>query len=145
MKERMNIEAAEPGIYKAMDEAEKQVAAFGLDRKLVELVKLRVSQVNGCGYCVNMHSADAIKAGETQKRVFAMSAWWETPFFSPEERAAFRLAEEVTLISQGGVTETTYQEANKHFSESEIAQLIFIATVINSWNRIAISVHMTAA
>lgn len=144
MKERMNIEKVQPGIYKAMDAAEKQVAAFGIDPKLAELVKLRVSQINGCGYCVNMHSADAIKAGETQKRVFAMSAWWETPFFSQKEQAAFRLAEEVTLISKGGVAETTYQEAGKYFSESEIAQLIFIATVTNSWNRIAISVHMIA-
>ena len=99
-----------------MDAAERQVAAFGLDKKLMELVKLRVSQVNGCGYCVNMHSADAMKAGETQQRVFAMSAWWETPFFSEMEQAAFRLAEEVTLISNGGVSEKTYQEATKYFS-----------------------------
>jgi AhpD family alkylhydroperoxidase len=144
MKERMNIEKVQPGIYKAMDAAEKQVASFGLDKKLTELVKLRVSQVNGCGYCVNMHSVDAIKAGETQQRVFAMSAWWETPFFSATEQAAFRLAEEVTLISNGGIAEKTYQEVNKYFSEAEIAQLIFTATVTNSWNRIAISVHMIA-
>lgn len=140
----MKIDEVEPGIYRAMDAAEKQVATFGLDRKLTELVKLRVSQVNGCGYCVSMHAGDAIKAGETQKRVFAMSAWWETPFFAERERAAFRLAEEVTLISKGGVADHTYQEARKYFSETEIAQLIFVAIVTNSWNRIAISVHMMA-
>lgn len=144
MKERMNIDKAEPGIYKAMDAADKLVATFGLDKKLVELVRLRVSQINGCGYCVDMHSADAVKAGETHKRVFAMSAWWETPFFSDKERAAFKLIEEVTLIANMGVSEDTYQEARRHFSETEIAQLIFTATATGSWNRIAISVHMIA-
>lgn len=144
MKERMNIDKAEPGIYKAMDAADKLVATFGLDKKLVELVRLRVSQINGCGYCVDMHSADAVKAGETHKRVFAMSAWWETPFFSDKERAAFKLIEEVTLIANMGVSENTYQEARRHFSEAEIAQLIFTATATGSWNRIAISVHMIA-
>lgn len=144
MKERMSIENAEPRIYKAMEAAEKQLAAFGGDKKLVELIKLRVSQINGCGYCVNMHSADAIKAGETQKRVFAVSAWRETPFFTEAERAAFRLAEEVTLISREGLTDKTYEEASRHFSETEIAQLIFTVVVTNSWNRIAVSVHMVA-
>jgi len=144
MKERMNIDKAEPGIYKAMDAADKLVATFGLDKKLVELVRLRVSQINGCGYCVDMHSADAVKAGETHKRVFAMSAWWETPFFSDKERAAFKLIEEVTLIANMGVSEDTYQEARRHFSETEIAQLICTAIAPGSWNRIAISVHMIA-
>lgn len=144
MKERMNIDRAEPGIYKAMDAADKLVATFGLDKKLVELVRLRVSQINGCGYCVDMHSADAVKAGETHKRVFAMSAWWETPFFSDKERAAFKLIEEVTLIANMGVSEDTYQEARRHFSDTEITQLIFTATATGSWNRIAISVHMIA-
>lgn len=144
MKERLNIDKAEPGVYKAMDAADKLVATFGLDKKLVELVRLRVSQINGCGYCVDMHSADAVKAGETHKRVFAMSAWWETPFFSDKERAAFKLIEEVTLIANMGVSENTYQEARRHFSETEIAQLIFTATATGSWNRIAISVHMIA-
>lgn len=144
MKERLNIDKAEPGVYKAMDAADKLVATFGLDKKLVELVRLRVSQINGCGYCVDMHSADAVKAGETHKRVFAMSAWWETPFFSDKERAAFKLIEEVTLIANMGVSENTYQEARRHFSEAEIAQLIFTATATGSWNRIAISVHMIA-
>lgn len=144
MKERLNIDKAEPGVYKAMDAADKLVATFGLDKKLVELVRLRVSQINGCGYCVDMHSADAVKAGETHKRVFAMSAWWETPFFSDKERAAFKLIEEVTLIANMGVSEDTYQEARRHFSETEIAQLIFTATATGSWNRIAISVHMIA-
>ena len=144
MKERMDINTAEPGIYKAMNEAEKQLSAFKLDKKLVELIKLRTSQINGCGYCVNLHSFDARKAGETEQRVFAVSAWWETPFFTEAERVALKLAEEVTRISEAGVREETFAEAKKYFNETEIAQLIFISVVINSWNRIAISMHMVA-
>jgi AhpD family alkylhydroperoxidase len=144
MKERMNIDAAEPGIYKAMNAAEKQLSTFAIDKKLAELVKLRASQINGCGYCVNLHSQDARKAGETEQRVFAISAWWETPFFTEAERAALQLAEEITRISEAGLKEATFQNAKKYFSETEIAQLIFITTVTNSWNRLAISMHMVA-
>jgi AhpD family alkylhydroperoxidase len=145
MKERMNIGKAEPGIYKAMDEADKQVAAFDIDPKLAELVKLRASQLNGCGFCVNMHSKDARKAGETEQRVFAVSAWWETPFFTEAERSALKLAEEITQIGKAGLAEDTYQKAILHFGEKGVAQLIFTVAVVNSWNRIAISMHMVAA
>ncbi|OQP60702.1 alkylhydroperoxidase [Niastella vici] len=144
MKERMNIDAAEPGVYKAMNAAEKQISTFTIDKKLAELIKLRTSQLNGCGYCVNLHSLDARKAGETEQRVFAISAWWETPFFTEAERAALKLAEEITRIYEAGLREETFQNARKYFSEQEIAQLIFITTVTNSWNRIAISMHMVA-
>ncbi|MBN8852853.1 MAG: alkylhydroperoxidase [Sphingobacteriales bacterium 50-39] len=145
MKERMNIDKAEPRIYKAMDAADRQVAAFGLDPKLAELVKLRASQVNGCGYCVNMHSKDARRAGETEQRVFAVSAWWETPFFTEAEQAALKLAEEITRIGQAGLSEETYQKALGYFGETGVAQLIFTVAVVNSWNRIAISMHMVAS
>lgn len=144
MKERMNIDAAEPGVYKAMNAAEKQISTFSIDKKLAELIKLRTSQLNGCGYCVNLHSLDARKAGETEQRVFAISAWWETPFFTEAERAALKLAEEITKIHEAGLREETFQNARQYFSEQEIAQLIFITTVTNSWNRIAISMHMVA-
>jgi AhpD family alkylhydroperoxidase len=144
MKERMNIDAAEAGIYKAMNSAEKQISTFNIEKKLAELIKLRTSQLNGCGYCVNLHSQDARKAGETEQRVFAISAWWETPFFTEAERAALKLAEEITRIQEAGLREDTFQNAKKYFSETEIAQLIFITTVTNSWNRIAISMHMVA-
>lgn len=142
MTERMDLNSVEPRIYKAMDEAEKQLAAFKLDAKLVELVKLRASQLNGCGYCINLHALDARKAGETEQRVFAVSAWWETPFFTAAEQAAMKLAEEVTQISSGGLSEETYQKAIKHFGKAGVAQLIFAVTVTNSWNRLAISMHM---
>lgn len=144
MKERMNIDAAEAGVYKAMNAAEKQISTFKIEKKLAELIKLRTSQLNGCGYCVNLHSLDARKAGETEQRVFAISAWWETPFFTEAERAALKMAEEITRIQEAGLREDTFQNAKKYFSETEIAQLIFITTVTNSWNRIAISMHMVA-
>lgn len=144
MKERMNIDAAEAGVYKAMNAAEKQISTFNIEKKLAELIKLRTSQINGCGYCVNLHSQDARRAGETEQRVFAISAWWETPFFTEAERAALKLAEEITRIQEAGLREDTFQNAKKYFSEREIAQLIFITTVTNSWNRIAISMHMVA-
>ncbi|MES1160650.1 MAG: carboxymuconolactone decarboxylase family protein [Bacteroidota bacterium] len=144
MKERMNIDKAEPGIYKAMDVADRQVAAFDLDPQLAELVKLRASQLNGCGYCVNFHSKDARKAGETEQRVFAVSAWWETPFFTAAEQAALKLAEEITQIGKAGLSEETYQKALEHFGETGVARLIFTVAVVNSWNRIAISMHMVA-
>jgi len=140
----MNIGHAEPKIYKAMDAADKAIASFTLEPGLVELIKLRASQINGCGYCINTHSKDARKAGETEQRVFAISAWWETPFFTDAERAALKLTEEITRISDKGLSEDTYQQALHHFGESGVAQLIFTVVTINGWNRIAISMHMVA-
>ena len=140
----MNINGAEPRIYKAMDAADRQVAAFGLEPGLAELVKLRASQLNGCGYCVDTHSKDARRAGETEQRVFAVSAWWETPFFTEAEQAALKLAEEITQIGKAGLSEDTYQKVLLHFGETGVAQLIFTVAVVNSWNRIAISMHMVA-
>jgi len=93
---------------------------------------------------VNLHSLDAKKAGETEQRIFAVGAWRETPFFTEAERSAFKLAEEITEISEAGLTEETYQNARKYFSETEIAQLIFTVVVTNSWNRLAISTHLVA-
>jgi AhpD family alkylhydroperoxidase len=144
MKERMNIGHAEPKIYKAMDAADKAIAAFSLEPRLVELIRLRASQINGCGYCINTHSKDARKAGETEQRVFAISAWWETPFFTDAERAALKLTEEITRISDKGLSEDTYQQALQHFGQTGVAQLIFTVVTINGWNRIAISMHMVA-
>ena len=144
MKERMNLKKVEPSIYAAMNAAEKSASTFNLDAKLMHLMKLRASQINGCGYCVNLHSKDARKAGETEQRVYAVSTWWEVPFYTDAERAALKLTEEITQIANGGLTEDTYQKALKHFDETQVAQLIFVVVVINSWNRIAISSHMVA-
>lgn len=140
----MNIDQVEPRIYKAMDTADRQIAAFGLEPRLIEMIKLRASQLNGCGYCVNTHAKDARKAGEPEQRVFAVSVWWETPFFTEAEQAALKLTEEITRIGEKGLSEETYQKALKHYGNTGIAQLIFTVVTINSWNRIAISMHMVA-
>jgi AhpD family alkylhydroperoxidase len=144
MKERMKIDKAEPGIYPAMAASDKQVDSFELDAKLKELIRVRVSQINGCGYCINTHTKDALKIGETAQRLFAVNAWWETPFFTEEERAVLRLAEQVTNISNGGITDEVYTNALKILGEKKLAQAIFTIVIINSWNRIAISMHMIA-
>lgn len=144
MTSRMSIKTIEPGIYEAMLAAEKQINKFGLDPKLRELIKIRVSQINGCGYCLNLHTADARKLGETEQRIFTLSAWRETPFFTEEEEAVFKLAEEITLISDHGVSDETYNKAVTFFGEQKVAQLILAIITINSWNRIAIATHMVA-
>jgi len=141
---RMNIGEIEPLIYKAMAEADKQVNSFNLDPKLKELVKVRTSQINGCGYCINYHTNDARKLGEKEQRLYALSAWWETPFFTDEEQAALRLTEQVTNISISGVSDETFNKALKIFGEKKLSQLIFIIVTTNSWNRLAISTHMVA-
>ena len=144
MKQRMSINKAEPGIYQAMEASDKQVGSFELDAKLKELIRTRVSQINGCGYCINSHTKDALSIGETTQRLFALSAWWETPFFTEEERAVLKLAEQVTNISNGGVTDEVYHNALNILGEKMLAQAIFVIVTINNWNRIAISMHMVA-
>lgn len=144
MKERMNINAAEPKIYKAMAASDKQIESFELDARLKELIRVRVSQINGCGYCINAHTKDALKIGETAQRLFAVSAWWETPFFTAEERAVLKLAEQITDISNGGITDEAFDDALKHLGETKLAQAIFTTVMINSWNRIAVSAHLVA-
>lgn len=144
MNSRMSIKNIEPGVYEAMLAAEKQISRFGLDPNLRELIKIRVSQINGCGYCLNLHTADARKLGETEQRIFTLSAWHETPFFTEEEGAVFKLAEEITLISQHGVSDETYNKVITFFGEQKVAQLILAIVTINSWNRIAIATHMVA-
>ena len=144
MEQRMNIDKAEPAIYKAMAVADNKISSFELDPKLRELIKIRVSQINGCGYCINSHTKDALKLGETTQRLFALSAWWETPFFTNEERAVLKLAEQITHIAHKGVTDEVYSEALRILGEKKLAEVIFATITINSWNRIAISMHMVA-
>ena len=144
MKTRMSINNAEPKIYKVMDKADELVVSFEIEPGLEELVKLRASQINGCGYCVNYHSKEARKLGETEQRLYAVSAWWETPFFTEEEQAIFEFTEEVTCISNGGVSDETFNKVLKILGEQKTAQLIFIIVTTNSWNRLAISTHMIA-
>ena len=144
MKPRMRINRIEPCVYEAMQAADKIIKGFEIEPRLKELIKVRVSQINGCGYCLNIHTGDAIKAGETAQRLYTLSAWRETAFFTEAEQAAFRLAEEVTQISAFGVSDETYNRAVELMGEQKTAQLILIIITINSWNRIALATHMRA-
>jgi AhpD family alkylhydroperoxidase len=128
--------AQEP--LRAMYAIEKYLAGCGLEAKLLHLVKTRASQINGCAYCLDMHTKDARAAGETEQRLYTLNAWRETPFFSERERAALAWVEAVTLIG-GGVPDEVFREARQHFGEKELADLTWAAVAINAWNRIAIS------
>ena len=113
-----------------------------VEPELLELIRIRASQINGCAFCIDMHTKDARAAGETEQRVYALNAWRETPFFTERERAALALTEAVTLVHDGQVPETVYAEAAEVFDEAQIAALIWAATVINAYNRIAIATRM---
>jgi AhpD family alkylhydroperoxidase len=126
---------------KALYEIEKYVAGSGLEHKLVLLMKMRASQINGCAYCLDMHSIDARAEGETEQRLYTLNAWAETPFFSDRERAALAWTEAVTNVSQTHVPDEVFEEVKKHFSEKEIVDLTLALAMINLWNRIAISLR----
>lgn len=138
MKERLNYATVSPGALKAMLELEKYVAASGLERPLYELVKTRASQINGCAYCLDMHTKDARIAGETEQRLYALSAWRETPFYTDRERAALEWTEALTVISENDVPGSLYDEVRKYFTEKEMVDLSIAIVAINSWNRLAI-------
>ena len=140
----MSIDKAVPGIFKAMAASDNLLQSFSLSRNLQELIRIRVSQINGCGYCINSHTKDAQKLGESTQRLFALSAWWETPFFTEEEQAVLKLAEQVTNIANGGVNDAVFENARQKLGEQKVAEIIFVTCTINSWNRIAISMHMVA-
>ena len=123
----------------AMRNIEKYIAGCGLDHKLVQLLKLRASQINGCAYCIDMHSIVARAEGETEQRLYALDAWRETPFFDARERAALAWIEAVTLVSESHVPDNVFEEARAQFSDKEIIDLTFVALIINSWNRLAIA------
>ena len=141
MEPRLDYRKFSPEPLQAMLAMEKYIAGCGLDQKFVHLLKLRASQINGCAYCIDMHSIDARAAGETEQRLYALDAWRETPFFDDRERAALAWIEAVTLVSQGYVPDAVYDEARKHFSEKEIVDLTYLASTINAWNRIAVSMR----
>lgn len=143
MKSRLNIQKLEPKAYEAMYGLENFLANSELDKLHLELIKIRASQINGCAFCINMHTKDAMKLGETNQRIFLLNAWRETTLFTEEERVILAMTEEITNISQHGLSEETYQKALTLFSENYIAIIILAITTINAWNRIAISSHMT--
>lgn len=139
MEARMSYGRAAPGALRAMNGLETYIADCGLEPGLQDLVKLRASQINGCAYCVDMHSLDARAGGETEQRLYALSVWRETPFFSERERAALLWTEKVTLISLDHVPDEVYEQVRAHFTEEELANLTLVIATINAWNRFAIS------
>ena len=141
MTQRIDLATAGAGAYKMMAGLEAYVRSSGLERPLIELVKLRASYINGCAYCVDMHTKDARAAGETEQRLFAVPVWRETPFFTPRERAALAWTEATTLISRDGVPDDVYDAAKAQFSEKELADLTMAVIAINGWNRLAIAFH----
>ncbi len=139
MKPRMNFFQAAPETVNALMALENQVASTGLEQSLIELVKTRASQINGCAYCINMHTQDARKHGETEQRLYLLNAWREAPVYSERERAALAWTDAVTLISETHAPDDVYQEVRAHFSESETVNLTMLIATINAWNRLAIS------
>lgn len=139
MENRMNLSKVDHEAYAAMIGLEKYIAKSGLDKKLYELIKLRASQINGCAYCINMHTRDAMKMGETAQRLFLLDAWRETNLYTEKERAVLALTESMTLISGNHVPDEIYQQAAAHLTEKELAAVIMAVVAINGWNRIAIT------
>jgi AhpD family alkylhydroperoxidase len=139
MQPRIQYAKVARGAMTAMLGLETYVLRCGFERSLIELVKLRASQINGCAYCVDMHTKDARAAGETEQRLYAVSVWEETPFFTDRERAALAWTEAVTLVSQEHVPDDVYQQARGSFSETELVGLTLAIIAINGWNRLAIS------
>ena len=145
METRVNIQNTQPAAYKAMYGLEAYLAGSELTKTQRELIKIRASQINGCAFCIDMHTKDALKYGENTQRIFLLNAWRETDLFTDEEKVILAITEEVTLIHQHGLTQATYEKAKKIFSEEFIAQLIVAVIAINAWNRIAISTNLPVA
>ncbi len=137
--QRINFKELVPGAYRTMLSLEWYVHQAGLETSLLELVKMRASQINGCAYCLDMHSKDARAAGETEQRLYVLSAWREAPFYSDRERAALAWTEAVTLVSETHVSEEVYELARSQFSEAELVNLTMAIIAINGWNRLEIS------
>jgi AhpD family alkylhydroperoxidase len=138
MEARLDYAKLAPDAMRALYSLGAYLAKCGLEHPLLELVKIRASQINGCAYCIDMHTKDARAAGETEQRIYALNAWRETPFFSGRERAALAWTEAVTRIGEG-VNDALFAEASGQFSEKELADLTWAVAAINAWNRVAIS------
>ncbi|HEX6975962.1 MAG TPA: carboxymuconolactone decarboxylase family protein [Vicinamibacterales bacterium] len=144
MKARINVMNVAPGIIHAMLGLEKQVHQSGLDERLLDLVRMRASQINGCAYCLDMHSKDARAAGETEQRLYGLSAWREAPYYSDRERAALEWTEALTLVAETHVPDDVYERARAQFSEGELAHLSLAIVAINGWNRLNVAARTVA-
>ncbi len=144
MATRIRIDQVEPAGYKAVLGMEKFIESTSLTRTHKDLIKIRASQINGCAFCIDMHTKEARKAGETEQRIYALNAWRDTTFYSEEERAILALTEEVTLIS-GHVSDETYEQAARVLDQTYLAQVILSIITINVWNRIGITTKLLPA
>ncbi|WP_113663812.1 carboxymuconolactone decarboxylase family protein [Pedobacter nanyangensis] len=142
---RIDLLSLEPNAYKAMFGLETYLQNTSLQKSHYELIKIRASQINGCAFCLDMHTKDALKIGETQQRIFLLNAWRETSLFTQEEKILLELTEKITLIQQGGISDELYEKAVNTFGENYLAQIIMATVAINGWNRIAISTHKDVA
>jgi AhpD family alkylhydroperoxidase len=139
MELRVNYNEVAPEPLKIMLEMEKYLESTNLDPKLRELIKIRASQINGCAFCLNMHTSDARKLGETEQRLYCVSAWEDCAFYSDTEKAALELTEYVTLVSTKHVPDELYNRVREYFNEKDYVDLVFMINQINSWNRLSIS------
>ena len=139
MNARINLMRVNPGIFHAMLGLERQVGKSGIDNKLLDLVRMRASQINGCAYCLDMHSKEARAAGETEQRLYGLNAWRETPYYSARERAALEWTEALTLVTEGHVPDEVYERVQEEFSEDELAHLSLAIVAINGWNRLNVA------
>ena len=142
MEKRININEIEPQAYKAMFALEGYMATTQLSKTDKELIKIRASQINGCAFCIDMHTKDALKYGETNQRIFLLNAWRETKLFTDQEKVILAITEEITLIHNRGLSDETYKKAEQFFDKNTIAQIIMAVVTINAWNRIAVSTQL---
>ncbi|WP_447950679.1 carboxymuconolactone decarboxylase family protein [Chryseobacterium koreense] len=142
MKKRVKVSKLEPKSYEVLFAMEEYLAITDLSHQLRELIKIRASQINKCSYCLEMHTKDARENGETEQRIYALSAWEESPLFTDAEKSALHFTEQVTEISKHGVSDEVYENLEKHFTENQIAQMIITIGQINFWNRIAVSTRL---
>jgi AhpD family alkylhydroperoxidase len=143
MEQRINYTEVGRGAVRAMYGLEMYLSKCGLEASLLHLLKFRVSQINGCAYCLDMHSKDLRAAGETEQRLYLLDAWREAPFYTERERAALAWAEAVTLVTEGHVPDEVYEQARAQFSEEELVNLTLAVVAINGWNRLSISFRAT--
>ncbi|MBO0322423.1 carboxymuconolactone decarboxylase family protein [Muricauda sp. CAU 1633] len=141
MENRIQIDALEPQAFNAMFGLEKYLQEGQLNKNHYKLIKIRASQINGCAFCINMHTEEALKLGENPKRLLLLDAWWDTDLYSEEEQVILKITEEVTLVHENGLTQETYEKAMELFDGNYLAQIIMAVVTINAWNRIAISTH----
>jgi AhpD family alkylhydroperoxidase len=144
MKARIDLMHAAPGVIQAMLGLEKQVHQAGFDHKLLDLVRMRASQINGCAYCLDMHSKDTRANGETEQRLYGLEAWREAPYYSARERAALEWAEALTLVSETRVPDDVYERVRQQFPENELVHLSLAVVAINGWNRLNIAARTVA-